>query len=221
MQPRDVICEGSDMNFKYTSSGQRLYQAPAAPVVFVVDGDEERAQRIGGADSFQPDGRRERLLRPKNSLRRSAPRRRVACSWSWQLPGSSGLELQRLVADRTDMPVIFMTSRADIQATVQAMKGGAFEFLIKPLVPEVLLDCDSRSPSNAAKQRDGISRRSRLSQERYESLSRREREVMSLLVRGRLEQAGRRRARHLRDHGEGPSRPDDAQDARRAPSPSS
>ena len=78
-----------------------------------------------------------------------------------------------------------MTRRADIHATVQAMKGGAFEFLIKPVVPEVLLDS-----IRAALERSEAARRHlqqiQALQERYESLSRREREVISLLVRGRL-----------------------------------
>ena len=172
------------MNFKYTSSGQRLYQAPAAPAVFVVDGDEEtrnelealirssgwEARTAASAEEFLAQ---ERATTPSCLLVELA------------LPGSSGLDLQRLVADRTDLPVIFMTSRADIQATVQAMKGGAFEFLIKPLVPEVLLDS-----IRAALERSEAARRHlrqiQALQERYESLSRREREVMSLLVRGRL-----------------------------------
>jgi FixJ family two-component response regulator len=184
MLPRDVICEGSDMNFKYTSSGQRLYQAPAAPVVFVVDGDEETRNELEtliGATGWQARtaASAEEFLAQERATTPSC------LLVELQLPGSSGLDLQRLVADRIDLPVIFMTSRADIQATVQAMKGGAFEFLIKPVVPEVLLDA-----IHAALERSEAARRHlmqiRALQERYESLSRREREVMSLLVRGRL-----------------------------------
>ena len=172
------------MNLKFTSSGQRLYQAPAAPVVFIVDGDEvarnalEALIRSAGweartAASAEEFLAHERAMTPSCLL------------VELQLPGSSGLELQRSVSGRTDMPVIFMSARADIQATVQAMKGGAFEFLVKPTAPEVLLDA-----IRAALERSEAARRHMMQinalQERYGSLSRREREVMSLLVRGRL-----------------------------------
>ena len=184
MPPRDVICEGSDMNFKYTSSGQRLYQAPAAPVVFVVDGDEETRNELEAL--IRSTGWEARTAASAEEFLAQERATTPSCLLvELQLPGSSGLDLQRLVADRTDLPVIFMTGGADIQATVRAMKGGAFEFLIKPVVTEVLLDS-----IRAALERSEAARRHLLQtqalQERYESLSRREREVMSLLVRGRL-----------------------------------
>ncbi len=184
MQPRVVVYEGSVMNLKFTSTGQRLYQAPALPVVFIVDGDEvartalEALIRSAGwearmAASAEEFLAQERAMTPSCLL------------VELQLPGSSGLDLQRLVSHRTDMPVIFMTSGADIQATVQAMKGGAFEFLIKPIVPEVLLDAIRAAIERSEAARRHLAQIQAL-QERYGSLSRREREVMSLLVRGRL-----------------------------------
>ncbi len=51
----------------------------------------------------------------------------------------NGLELQGLVADRVDLPVIFITSCSDVQTTVRAMKAGAFEFLTKPFDDDVVL----------------------------------------------------------------------------------
>ena len=184
MPPRDVICEGSDMNFKYTSSGHRLYQAPAAPVVFVVDGDEETRNELQAL--IRSTGWEARTAASAEEFLTQERATTSSCLLvELELPGSSGLELQRLVADRTDLPVIFMARRADIHATVQAMKGGAFEFLSKPVVPEVLLDS-----IRAALERSEAARRHlqqiQALQERYVSLSRREREVMSLLVRGRL-----------------------------------
>jgi FixJ family two-component response regulator len=172
------------MNLKFTSSGHSLYQSLATPVVFVVDGDDASRDALGAlvrcagweprtaasADEFL---QQERTVTPSCLI------------VELDLPGSSGLELQRLVAHRADMPVIFVSSRADIQATVQAMKGGAFEFLTKPVVPEVLLDA-----VRGALERSRASLRQLMQihalQERYESLSRREREVMGLLVVGRL-----------------------------------
>jgi len=172
------------MNLKHASCRQTLHQSPATPVVFIVDGDASVRQALeslirssgweprsaGSADEFLAQ---ERTLRPSCLL------------VELELPGSSGLDLQKLVADRTDMPIIFMSTRADIQATVQAMKGGAFEFLVKPVLSEVVLDA-----IRGALERSEAALRQLVQvhalQERYESLSRREREVMGLLVRGRL-----------------------------------
>jgi FixJ family two-component response regulator len=172
------------MNLKYTCTGHGLYQSPEMPVVFVVDGDESvrtALDRLIRSAGWEP--------RTAASAEEFLAQERVTTSScllvELDLPGSSGLELQKLVADRTDMPIIFMSSRADIQATVRAMKGGAFEFLTKPVLPEVLLDAirGALDCSQAALRQ--LIRINAL-QERYESLSRREREVMTLLVRGRL-----------------------------------
>lgn len=172
------------MNLKYTCTGHGPHQSPEMPVVFVVDGDEsvrnalERVIRCAG---WEP--------RTAASAQEFLAQERVTTSScllvELDLPGSSGLDLQQQVADRTDMPVIFMSSRADIQATVRAMKGGAFEFLTKPVLPEVLLDAIRGALERSQAALRQLIRINAL-QERYESLSRREREVMSLLVRGRL-----------------------------------
>jgi FixJ family two-component response regulator len=94
--------------------------------------------------------------------------------------------LQKQVArDRTDMPIIFITGHDDIPMTVQAMKGGAVEFLTKPFGEEVLLSAirlaleRSRTALDLETQLQGL-------RDCYESLSRREREVMALVVRGLL-----------------------------------
>jgi len=102
------------------------------------------------------------------------------------LPDLNGLELQRrLVTDRADIPIIFITGHGDIPMTVKAMKAGAVEFLTKPFGTEALL-----SAIQAAIERSRISlhRRADLQvlRERHGSLSRREREVMELVVRGQL-----------------------------------
>jgi FixJ family two-component response regulator len=102
------------------------------------------------------------------------------------LPDLSGLELQkRLASDRMTMPIIFITGRGDIPMTVQAMKAGAIEFLTKPFAPEQLigaihnaLQCSRESLSAGADLK--------VLQDRYHSLSRREREVMALVVQGML-----------------------------------
>jgi FixJ family two-component response regulator len=102
------------------------------------------------------------------------------------LPGLNGLDLQRRVAvDRTDMPIIFITGCGDVPMTVQAMKAGAVEFLTKPFSDTVLLS----AIQNALERSQTALRLEAEMQElrgRYESLSRREREVMGLVVRGLL-----------------------------------
>ena len=172
------------MNLKYSCSARSPQQSPSAPVVFVVDADESVRNGLGPmirAAGWEP--------RMAGSAEEFLAQERVMTSscllLELDLPGASGLDLQRLVTDRTDMPVIFMSSRLDIHATVQAMKAGAFEFLTKPVVPEVLLDAIRGALERSEAAMRTLTRIHAL-QERYESLSRREREVMGLLVRGRL-----------------------------------
>jgi FixJ family two-component response regulator len=101
------------------------------------------------------------------------------------LPDLSGLEVQQLVADRVEMPVVFITGSIDVPTTVRAMKAGAVEFLTKPFAGETLLSAIrqalERSQAALAQATDWLTLR-----KRYTSLSRREREVMSLVVSGRL-----------------------------------
>lgn len=96
-----------------------------------------------------------------------------------------GLDLQRLVCDRIEMPVICMSQRIDVLATVGAMKEGALEFLTKPLVHDVLLTAIRQGIEHSRASLNHLAQIQVL-QTRYESLTRREREVMSLVVSGRL-----------------------------------
>jgi FixJ family two-component response regulator len=101
------------------------------------------------------------------------------------LPDLNGLDLQQLVADRIEMPTIFITACADVPTTVRAMKAGALEFLTKPFRNEVLLS----SIGNAIERSQAALRHEAEMQplrDRYASLSRREREVMALVVAGRF-----------------------------------
>src|SRR6266704_3885059 len=103
-----------------------------------------------------------------------------------RLPGQSGLDLQReLAAANRELPIIFITGHGDIPMSVQAMKGGAIEFLTKPFREQDLLDAIQLGHA-----RD----RARLEQEqamaglkvRFETLTPREREVMAFVATGRL-----------------------------------
>jgi len=102
------------------------------------------------------------------------------------LPGLSGLDLQSLMAEHdVEIPIVFITGRGDVPTSVKAMKGGALEFLTKPFRDQDLLDAIAK-----AIQRHRATRRRRAEMEelngRYQSLTRREREVMALVVAGML-----------------------------------
>src|SRR6201997_376147 len=103
-----------------------------------------------------------------------------------RLPGQSGLELQReLTATHRQLPIIFITAHADVPMTVQAMKGGAIEFLTKPFRDQELIDA-----VEAGLARDRARRESDRSlealKERNDTLSTREREIMVQVTAGRL-----------------------------------
>jgi FixJ family two-component response regulator len=101
------------------------------------------------------------------------------------LPGLDGFDLQKLVADRCDLPIIFLTAYSDVPMTVRAMKAGAVEFLTKPFDEQVLLDAVRQAigKSSAAVAREAEMRALR---ERYALLSQREKQVMALVVSGLL-----------------------------------
>jgi FixJ family two-component response regulator len=103
-----------------------------------------------------------------------------------RLPGRSGLEFQReLSAANVDLPIIFITAHADVPMSVQAMKGGALEFLTKPIRDQELLDAIQLGLERDRARREGESALAALRQ-RFETLSPREREVMTELLKGRL-----------------------------------
>ena len=103
-----------------------------------------------------------------------------------RLPGQSGLDLQReLAAAKRELPIIFITGHGDIPMTVQAMKGGAIEFLTKPFRDQDLLDAIQLGLSRDRAQRENEKALSTL-RERFASLSPRERDIMIQVARGRL-----------------------------------
>ena len=103
-----------------------------------------------------------------------------------RMPGGSGLELQRdLAAANRHVPIIFITAHGDIPMSVQAMKGGAIEFLTKPFRDQDLLDAVEAGLARDRAQRESDRALSAL-RERFEALSSREREVMVQVTAGRL-----------------------------------
>jgi FixJ family two-component response regulator len=103
-----------------------------------------------------------------------------------RLPGKSGLDFQReLKNSGADLPIIFITGHGDIPMSVQAIKGGAVEFLTKPFRDQDLLDAIAQAlelDRSKRLQRSGIAE----IRERFETLTERERQVMNLVVSGRL-----------------------------------
>jgi FixJ family two-component response regulator len=101
------------------------------------------------------------------------------------MPGLNGLQVQESIAAQTTIPVIFITGRGDVPSTVTAMKGGAIDFLTKPIDETVLLACIEKALDQDRKLRLAeIEQRSLLA--RYRSLTPREQQVLPLLVRGLL-----------------------------------
>src|SRR6202142_4468867 len=103
-----------------------------------------------------------------------------------RLPGQSGLDFQReLAAANRELPIIFITGHGDIPMSVQAMKGGAIEFLTKPFRDQELLDAIQLGLSRDRAGRENQKALAAL-RERFESLSPREREIMVQVAHGRL-----------------------------------
>src|SRR5258708_11158887 len=102
-----------------------------------------------------------------------------------RMPGRSGLELQRdLAAANRQVPIIFITAHADVAMTVQAMKGGAMEFLTKPFRDQDLLDAVQAGLARDRARRESERVLTAL-RERFDTLSSREREIMLHVVAGR------------------------------------
>jgi FixJ family two-component response regulator len=157
----------------------------STPIVFVVDDDvsvRESLEALIRTEGWRPEtftSAHEFLARPRVQT--------PSCLiLDISLPDLNGLDLQKRIAgDRTDMPIIFITGYGDIPMTVQAMKAGAVEFLTKPFGEDALL--------GAIRQAIDYSQAALLDEAEflalrdcYVSLSRREREVMALVVAGLL-----------------------------------
>jgi FixJ family two-component response regulator len=155
------------------------------PIVFVVDDDvsiRESLELMISSAGWKPQifaSAKEFLSRP----RENAPSCLVL---DVNLPDLNGLDLQtRLTANRIDMPIIFITGYGDVPMTVRAMKAGAVEFLTKPFSDDALLGA-IRHAIERSRTVLGHEAEIRILADRYETLSRREREVMALVVTGLL-----------------------------------
>ena len=157
----------------------------ANSLVMIVDDDESMREALSSLiRSIGLDV--ETYASAQEYLRRSIPQSAACLVLDVRMPGLSGLDLQRELANEDrQIPIIFVTAHGDIPMTVKAMKAGAAEFLSKPFRDQDLLDAIRQ-----ALQRDRASRvvRAELTEIRwrYASLTMREKEVATLVVRGML-----------------------------------
>jgi FixJ family two-component response regulator len=155
------------------------------PIVFVVDDDlsvRESLESLIRCEGWQP----ELFASAQDFLARPRALSPSCLVLDMTLPDLGGLDLQkRIAADRTDMPIIFISGHGDVPQTVTAMKAGAVEFLTKPFKDNELLgairQAIERSQSTIVAQNE-----IRTLQNRYALLTTREREVMHLVVSGLL-----------------------------------
>jgi FixJ family two-component response regulator len=158
--------------------------SPATPMVFVADDDvsvRDSLEQLAGWAGWQVEtfaSASAFLARPRSSV--------PSCLvLDMGLPDVNGLDLQQRLADRPEMPIIFVAGCGDVRTAVCAMKAGAVEFLIKPLADELLLGAMRHAIERS---RAALARQAELDglRQRYASLSCRERDVMALIVCGRL-----------------------------------
>ena len=154
------------------------------PIVFVVDDDASARESL--ASLIRSAGWHPKLMSSAQQFL-VLPRIHAPCCLllDVDLPDLSGLDLQQRVSDRTDMPIIFIADRSDVSTTVKAMKAGAVEFLMKPFRNDVI-----RNAMRDALERSRVALRHEAEmsvlQEHHAALTRREREVMELVLSGLL-----------------------------------
>jgi FixJ family two-component response regulator len=161
-----------------------VYIEPSKEMVYIVDDDPRVREALSSL--LRATGKGVRIFSSGKEFLDFRREDSCACLiLDLKMPGLGGLEVQRSISAKTSIPVIFITGRRDIPSTVTAMKGGAIDFLTKPVDEAALLASIER-----ALQQDRANRRDALDNARlvarYESLTPREREVLPLLVSGLL-----------------------------------
>jgi FixJ family two-component response regulator len=153
-------------------------------IVYIVDDDPVVGQALSSL--LRANGKNVRLCTSGAEFLGIKRNDAAACLvLDLKMPGMSGLEVQKAVSAQTSIPIIFITGRGDIPSTVKAMKGGAVDFLTKPVDEAVLLESveqallkDHAARADAVKQAELLAL--------YGSLTPREQELLPLLVRGLL-----------------------------------
>ncbi len=155
------------------------------PTVFVIDDDASIRASIQGL--LKSVGLRSECFETAEQFLQRKPSAGPSCLiLDVSLPGISGLDFQqRLRNTGLEIPIIFVTGHGDIPTTVRAMKSGAVEFLTKPLGDQDLLDAVQEALARDSVRRQEQAELAAL-QKRYDMLTRREHEVMGLVVSGML-----------------------------------
>ena len=172
-----------------TTINRTRFQASSAPdttpIVFVVDDDISVRESLELL--IQVSGwRAETFASARKFLARPRPSVPSCVILDLALPDVSGLDLQqRVAADRSEMPIIFITGYGDVSQSVRAMKAGALEFLTKPFREDVLVSAIRHALERSRRTLEHDAKMKALRQS-YESLTPREREVMVLVVSGFL-----------------------------------
>lgn len=157
----------------------------STPIVYIVDDDisvREALEALIREEGWQPQ-----TFATANDFLNHPRTRCASCLvLDVTLPDLNGLDLQQLIsAEEIDVPIIFITGYGDVPMSVRAMKAGAVEFLTKPFSDDNLLD-GIRNAIGRSELALSLASEMQSLQERYASLSCREREVMKLVVRGLL-----------------------------------
>src|SRR6476619_5079924 len=155
------------------------------PAIVVIDDDASMRKAL--ENLFKSVGFEVELFySPQEFLQSQRPDRPGCIVLDVRFPGRSGLDMQRdLTNAEAQLPIIFITGYGDIPMSVRAMKAGAVEFLTKPFRDQDLLDAVGTALEKDRTRRSGEMRLAEL-RARYDTLTARERQVMSLVVAGRL-----------------------------------
>jgi FixJ family two-component response regulator len=157
---------------------------PSNEMVYIVDDDASVGDALSSL--LRANGKQVRMFTSGQGFLNFQRRDSCACLiLDLRMPGMNGLQVQELIAAQTTIPVIFITGRGDVPSTVTAMKGGAIDFLTKPIDETALLACIERALGQDRKFRLAAFEQESLLA-RYRSLTPREQQVLPLLVGGLL-----------------------------------
>jgi FixJ family two-component response regulator len=166
------------------SSSRREAIIPLSEMVYIVDDDASVVDALSSL--LRADGKQVQIFTSGKDFLDFERRDSCACLiLDLRMPGLNGLQVQESIAAQTIIPVIFITGRGDIPSTVSAMKGGAIDFLTKPIDETALLACIDKALEQDRKQRLSTLEQKELLA-RYRSLTPREQQVLPLLVGGLL-----------------------------------
>jgi FixJ family two-component response regulator len=174
-----VVCAGDRVLLS-----EEAFMEPTKEMVYIVDDDPRVREALSSL--LRSSGKSVRIFSSGQEFLDFEREDSSACLiLDLKMPRMGGLEVQKSIAAKTSIPVIFITGRGDIPSTVTAMKGGAVDFLTKPVDEAALLASVERAlQQDRANRKEAIEHAKLVA--RYESLTPREREVLPLLVSGLL-----------------------------------